>query len=67
MFLQGRSFNPYLERHIFMLLDNLFVHITSNRGRLAVTSKLGLTHRIMILCLVKTLLLGEQSDAIFTQ
>ena len=44
----------------------LFVHITSNRGRLAVTSKLGLTHRIMILCLVKTLLLCEQSDAIFS-
>ena len=68
MFLQGRSFNPYLERHIFMLLDNLFVHITSNRGRLAVTSKLGLTlpWRIMFLCLVRTLLLCEQSDAIFS-
>ena len=38
----------------------------SKKGILAVTSKLGLTHRIMILCLGKTLLLCEQSDAIFT-
>ena len=51
---------------VLCYLIMIFVHITSNRGRLAVTSKLGLTHRIMILCLVKTLLLCEQSDAIFT-
>ena len=36
-FLQGRSLNPYFKRHIFVLLDNLY--ITSNRGRLAGLSK----------------------------
>ena len=51
---------------VLCYLIMLFVHITSNRGRLAVTSKLGLTHRIMVLCVVKTLLLCEQSDAIFS-
>merc|ERR1711893_281374 len=38
-FLQGRSFNPYFNRHILCYLIMIFVHITSNRGRLAAFSK----------------------------
>ena len=62
-FLQGRSFNPYFNRHILCYLIMIFVHITSNRGRLAAFSKRAHEPFYRIVCYVATLSLSVTSRA----